>query len=65
MAGQMKEARAIQFVGDAEGSRVPPRVGFVPRGIDLPVFDETSRIVADVPDQRLRMSDTVPATSGL
>ena len=56
----MKEARAIQFVGDAEGSRVRPPVGFVRLGIDLPVFDETLRIVADVPDQRLRMSDMLP-----
>ena len=56
----MKEAWAIQFVGDAEGPRVPSRVGFVRLGIDLPVFDETLRIAADVPDQRLRMSDMVP-----
>jgi len=60
MAGQMKEPRAIQFVGDAEGSRPRPRVGFVRLGVDLPIFDETLRIVADVPDRQLRMPDVVP-----
>ena len=56
----MKEARAIQFADHAEDSCVSPRVGFVRLGIDLAVFDETLAIVADVPDQRLRMSDIVP-----
>ncbi len=47
-------------MGHAEGSRVPPPVGFVRLSVDLPVFDEDLRIVADVPDRRLRMSDVVP-----
>lgn len=58
----MKEAPAIQFADHAQDSCVSPRVGFVRLGIDLAVFDETLGIVADVPDQPLRMSDIVPLT---
>ncbi len=56
----MKGTPAVQIMGDAEGSRVLPSVGFVRLSVDLPVFDETLRIVADVPDQRLQMSDVIP-----
>ena len=56
----MKEAPAIQFADHAQDSCVSPRVGVVRLGTDLAVFDETLAIVADVPDQPLRMSDIVP-----
>jgi len=59
-ATPMKRPRAIRIVDDAAGPRARPPAGSARLGVDLPVFDQTVRIVADVPDRPLRMSDAVP-----